>query len=116
MGHGWCRPDGCDVTSNSCRVNGFYKDESSHHECSTECLRNTSCVGFAISEETYGVPNRCYVYGRIWQQNVPDGWMEYQQQHFAIFTSSGHIGVTCYKRTGCSNKNGNRILNRINYF
>ena len=103
MGHGWCRPVGCDVTSKSCRVNGFYKVESSHQECSTECLRETTCVGFAISEETYKYPNRCYVYGNIWQENVPDGWMEYHQEHFDIHMSSGSIGVTCYKRIGSAN-------------
>ena len=40
--------------------------------------------------------------------------MEYQQQHFGIHTSSGGIGVTCYKRTGSSNKNGSRVWNGIN--
>ena len=97
MGAGFCRPDGCDITSPSCRVNGYYKDESSYQECHTTCLEQASCVGFAISESTYSNPNRCYVYVNSWQQIAPSGWFEYAKLYFDIHTSSNRNGVMCYR-------------------
>ncbi len=98
MGPGWRRPDGCDVRSSSCRVNGYYKHGSSYQECSLTCLGHTSCAGFAISESTYRLsPNKCYVHGSFSQQNTPYGWVEHPNLNFDVHTSSNHSGVMCYK-------------------
>ena len=96
VGKGWCRPYGCDITNRNCRVNGFYKDGSSYQDCSTTCLTEIACVGFALSDETSAFPNRCFVYGNIWQQNTSSGWVESPQQYFDIHTSNKQRAVTCY--------------------
>ena len=100
MGRGWCRPDECDIKSVSCRVNGFQKKESSFKECSTACFEEISCVGFSISSRGYGVPNLCYVYGNIPQQNLPSGWSKKPTQYFKIGKYTNDIGVMCYNITG----------------
>ena len=73
MGTGWFPPGVCDTKSSSCRVNGYYKKRPNYQECRITSLSEIACVGFAISDKTYKVPNRCYVYGNIWQQNTHSG-------------------------------------------
>jgi len=110
VGPGFCRPAGCDITDSSCLIKGHFKDESSYEECSTICLGEISCIGFAISESDYtAAPSRCYVHGNIWQQNAPLGWLEFPKQYLDVYTSSTTSGVMCYRV-------GNAIKNIISFY
>ena len=97
VGDGFCRPAGCDISTSSCRVNGYSKDGSNYHECKTECLNELTCVGFSISNGAYAHPNRCIVYGTV---SSKVGWSSEPNNYFDIQTTSGGNGVDCYKKPG----------------
>ena len=97
IGDEFCRPAGCDISSSSCRVNGYWKDESNYEECKTECISDLACIGIAVSDDTYNYPNRCYVYGTV---SSKVGWNSYLQNYFDVHTSTGRNGVDCYRRQG----------------
>jgi len=96
VGTGFCRPSGCDVASISCRVNGFYKDNSNENECKDTCENTAECVGYAISSSAYSTPNRCFVHGGS-SMNTPSGWKNFDRTNYEIGHSSGHNGVQCYR-------------------
>ena len=101
VGVGWCSPYGCHQFNQSCRINGYYKDGSTYQECKTTCLNESTCIGFAISEQTYiAAPNRCYVYGNISFEDGQIGWIAYPKNYFDIQTSTTSVGVHCYRTKG----------------
>ena len=98
MGVGWCRPYGCEFDDDSCRVNGYYKNDSNYLECKTACINEPACIGFSISDETFEKePDRCFVYGDISSNIVETGWTAYPQNYNDIHTSNTNEGVYCYK-------------------
>ena len=102
VGAGFCRTSGCNSLQNSCRVNGFYKDNSDLMSCMNMCDSKTNCVGFAISDPDYSAsPNRCYVHGR--SMSKPSGWTSYSKSYYHIAGASGTEGVTCYATKGGKN-------------
>ena len=99
VGNGWCRPGGCNIKNSTCRVNAHGKLQSNYQECRTTCLNETSCVGFAISAQTYAYPNRCFVYGKFSPENILPGWKKYRNSYFDVHTASKHGGILCYRKS-----------------
>ena len=98
VGAGWCRPKGCDVNKDTCRVNGYYKNGTNYQDCRATCLNESTCTGFAISEHTFDVePNRCFIYGNISFNNELSGWIASPSKYFDIHTSYKDGGGRCYK-------------------
>ena len=101
VGDGLCHPEGCLSSNNSCKTNGYFKDGSSYGECLATCLHDKGCIGFAISGDKASTlepmkPNRCFVYGRIWDK--PFEWTKYSQEHFDVYTiSSQQADTMCVK-------------------
>jgi len=116
VGAGWCRPNGwlkgCwKVKAHStCRVSGFYKEQSDETECKFACIgpAHATCLGYAISASSHSeAPSTCYVYTS--GGGVPSGWSPYVQDKVGIGTSSGVNGVMCYRRqkeTEADTRNG----------
>ena len=97
VGAGFCRPSGCDVASSSCRVNGFWKDNSNENECMNACENAAECVGYAFSNSgNSNAPNTCYVYGSSCI-NTPSGWNNFEYSNYEIVRSSGQQNVQCYR-------------------
>ena len=108
VGNGWCRAQ-CKDGGYSCKVNGYRKDSSSYDECKITCNDESACNGFAVSDSSYGYPNRCYVYGdeakfsqTITNSNDWTKYLRYPEDIKTIFKieSSGGVDqkVRCFKR------------------
>ena len=82
VGNGWCRPDGCDVTDPTCRLNGYIKDGSSSSECKLACLSESSCTGYAIAIGSHAYANRCYIYGKISSADSLSEWNLFRARYF----------------------------------
>merc|ERR1719361_2199870 len=97
VGEGWCRPEGCDLASSECQVNGYTKDGLSEEECRAQCAADAECVGIAIGNDDW--ENRCYVYTSNADSVVPPSWEDFTKEYFSVYTSSGseHTGAQCYK-------------------
>ena len=105
VGNGWCRPDGCDIHLDpACRINGYFKDESNSNECKLKCSNEASCAGYAISNEQYSYPNRCYVYGHFSSADSFSEWNSYPQHHFipSKTATNGDNKVECFLRNEIS--------------
>ena len=107
IGDGWCRPYGCEILDDSCRLNGYWKDESNDHECRTTCSDDSACTGFSISEPTFSAyPNRCFLYGNKSFKKEETGWEAYPTEYFSIHTTNiqqeypKYEDVHCYRRIG----------------
>lgn len=108
VGAGWCRPNGwlkgCwkVQAQRTCRVNGFYKEQSDEIECKFACIgpAHATCLGYAISASSHSkAPSTCYVYTSDTSGGgVPRGWSPFVQDKVDIKTSSGVNGVMCYRR------------------
>ena len=86
------------VTSSSCRVNGYFKDGSNYEECQTACLNELTCIGFAISNDGFKFPNRCYIHGSM---SSKASWRSYPQEFIEISTTDARWkGVDCYRKIG----------------
>ena len=99
IGNGWCRPDGCDVAYQACRINGYFKDESNPDECKAACLKEESCTGYAISKEPHSYANRCYVYRHIPSTESFPKWTVFRQHHFvpSLTKTNGDDNVECFR-------------------
>jgi len=95
LGDGWCRPAGCNIKDSSCRVSGFWKDETSKEQCHSMCS-NVSCGAFASSFASYYYPNRCYIYGAGISRA---GWNSYPQMETVATQTNGAVGVECFVRS-----------------
>ena len=102
IGKGWCRPDGCDVSDQACRINGYFKDDSNSKECKVACSNEPSCTGYAISREPHSYADRCYVYGHIPRTDSLIRWNAFQQHHFlpSKTQTNGDDNVGCFRRKG----------------
>jgi len=96
VGLGFCRPANCSEWDRSCRTDGWYKDNSSHHECESSCNSQENCSGFAFSSwSNIGAPHRCFLYGT--REDVPSGWTASLSGRSDIGGSSGAVGVQCFR-------------------
>ena len=100
VGNGWCRPDGCEVTDQACRISGYFKDESNSNECKLKCSNEPSCTGYAISKEPHSYANRCYVYGHLSFTDSFSEWNSFPQHHFipSNTATNGDNNVGCFLR------------------
>lgn len=115
VGAGWCRhvgSAGCSTLEDKCKVNGYFKDDSSESECRTRCDSDSECIGYAISADTYSVaPERCFVHTKV--NHTPTGWEAYNRDYFSIEAASGLVGISCYRYQSWSQASARCPLNKL---
>ena len=117
IGHGWCRSK-CYADGRYCPINRYYKKDSNFNECKSACENEPACTGFDISNGTIFGTTYCFVYGNISSVNVvnwadSNNWNPFPKstygfKGFEVHWSTGHSGISCFKRLS-NNKNDGKL-------
>ena len=99
LGYGHCRPGGCDITKDKCRVNGYSRNEVSNQKCEQSCIEQAECIGFSFENGTSFYHN-CHIYGNITAKEEASEWQKNTHLYFDIKLSSEYENAKCYRRAG----------------
>jgi len=97
IGDGACRASDCNVDDNNCKVNGFWRDDSSLAECMAMCESSAGCNGISFSDSSSLNPLRCYVLGELYMA-VPDEWNHFEKSRYDVAQVKTFTGWKCWAR------------------
>ena len=123
VGDGFC-VSRCYSMGVLCFITTYYKRSSDYDECKSTCKNESACTGFALSDNTFKLPNYCFVYGNISSILVanwanPGAWKgshksNYGFKEFEIQLSDGRSGVQCFKRQDKGSQNKGQFYIFVN--
>ena len=90
-----------------CRINGYFKEDSSPEECHDLCYDDPYCTGYAIQDDEPNDPGHCFKYGNydnLFSANYHSaylGWDTYTYNYFlpSATKTNGVQKVKCFRRT-----------------